>query len=284
MREVYMTKDTEVAITQKLVRVTSRSEAKVPTIETVPLQTGEVVPAPSTSSELETVTPQVPQRSTGILYRPMSRQAQRHAVDAQVVQEQCRRLCLSVFLRDHAPARSLGFTSSLGGEGKTFLAMVTASVLVDDSHKPVTLLECNWEHPCLHEHFGFAQTPGLAEWLRGESDKASILHQIRPNLTVIPAGNGRQDAMKLLQYIRQQGLSDLLSNELLVVDLPAITSAAYGPLAASLVESLVVVVHAGVTSDVLVAETCMQIKNLPIEGLILNQVESRIPRWLRDML
>jgi protein-tyrosine kinase len=281
-----MTEDTKVAITQKLVRATSRPEAKVPTMEAVPLQTGEVVPVLSTSSVLETVTPQIPQRSTGILYRPMSRQAQRRAVDAQVVQEQCRRLCLSVFLREHAPARSLGFTSSLGGEGKTFLAMVTASVLVDDSYKPVTLLECNWEHPCLHEHFGFAQTPGLAEWLRGESDKASILHQIRPNLTVIPAGNGRQDAMRLLQYIRQQGLSDLLalSSELLVVDLPAIAPAAYGLLAASLVESLVVVVHAGVTSDILVAETCMQIKNLPVEGVILNQIESRIPRWLRDAL
>jgi protein-tyrosine kinase len=285
MREAYMTEDTEVAITQKLARATAKPASKVPALETGTPRTGKVVSVTATRSVLETVAPQIPQ-PPDILYRPLSQQAHRHARDAQMVQEQCRRLCLSVFFRERVPARSLGFTSSLGGEGKTLLAMVTASVLVRDSHRPVTLLECNWEHPCLHEHFGFAPTPGLAEWLRGESDKASILHRIHPNLTVIPAGDGRQDATSLLRQIRQQGLSDLLalSSEFLVVDLPAIIPVSYGPLAASIVESLAVVVHAGVTSDVLVAETCMQIKNLPVQGLVLNQMESRIPRWLRNML
>src|SRR5205807_5586521 len=92
----------------------------------------------------------------------------RDAAEAQMLQEQCRQLCLSVFFREHAPVRSLGFTSSIGGEGKSFLAMLTSRVLAIDSSDPVTLVECNWSHPSLHESFGCPAVPGLAEWLRGE--------------------------------------------------------------------------------------------------------------------
>ena len=206
--------------------------------------------------------------------------------NARGVQERCRQLCLSLFYDEHAPVRCLGFTSPLGGEGKTFLSAVTAGVLANDSTDTVVLLECNWEHPTLHEHYGFSKTPGLAEWLREECSEADIRHEVGHNLTVIPAGNGKQDAVKLLQRLRQKSLVDALtrSNELLVVDLPAIVTTAYGSLAASLVESLVIVVRAGMTPDALVAETCTQLKDLPVHGVILNQVESRIPRWLRQVL
>jgi Mrp family chromosome partitioning ATPase len=204
----------------------------------------------------------------------------------QLVREQCRQLCLSLFLREHAPIRSLGFTSSIAGEGKSFLAMTTATVLAEDSSKPVRLIECNWEHPSLHKHFGLAAVPGLAEWLRGECDGKTMCHQVTRNLTVIPAGNAKGDAAKLLQLVRQHGLLHMLagSNELLVVELPSIVSCAYGALAASLVESLMIVVRAGVTSDLIIADTCTQLKDLPVHGLILNQVASRIPAWIRQIL
>ncbi len=283
-----MSKNWEMAITEKSERVPSKPESEAPTIEAVPQRPGEAAAATASPAPvaLETAAPQIPRRSTKTSGQQLSRPARLNKEEAQMVQEQCRRLCLPIFFCEHARVRSLGFTSSLGGEGKTLLAMVTAGVLADDSNKHVTLLECNWEHPCLHEQFGVAPTPGLAEWLRGESEKAAIQRQIHPNLTVIPAGNGRQDAIRLLQHIRQEGLIDLLalSNELLVVDLPAIASAAYSLLAASLVESLVVVVHAGVTPDAVVAETCTQLQNLPVQGVILNQMESHIPRWLRQVL
>jgi len=210
----------------------------------------------------------------------------RDAAEAQIVQEQCRQLCLSLFFSQHAPVRSLGFTSSIAGEGKSFLAVVTAGVLASDSSNPVTLVECNWEHPNLHEYFGFPAVPGLAEWLRNECSEANIRYQVGGNLTVIPAGNKKQDAVKLLQQVRQKGLLDTLasSNELVIVDLPAIATTSYGSLAASLVESLIVVIRAGVTPDLQVAEACRRIEDLPVQGMILNQVGSRIPRWIRDLL
>jgi len=210
----------------------------------------------------------------------------RDAANAQMVQERCRQLSLSLFFREQSPVRSLGFTSSVCGEGKSFLSMVTADVLAKDSSKPVTLLECDWENPYFHKHFGLSSAAGLAEWLREECSEMDIRHNVDHNLTVIPAGNGREEAVKLLQLARRKGLMNMLAckNELLVVDLPSIVAPAYGSLAASLVESLIIVVRAGVTPDVMIAETCSQLKDLPVHGLLLNQVESSIPRWLRQIL
>jgi len=212
--------------------------------------------------------------------------AKRDEQNAYMTQERCRQLCLSIFYREQTPVRSLGFTSATSGEGKSFLATTSARALANDSGVPVTLLECNWEHPSVHEYAGIASSPGLAEWLRGEAGESAVRCQVENNLTIIPAGNGKHDAVRLLQQLRQKGsLNSLLrSNELLIVDLPPVVTSAYGKLMASLVDALVVVVRANVTPNTLIAETCAQLSGLPVEGVLLNQAESHLPRWLQHLL
>jgi protein-tyrosine kinase len=203
-----------------------------------------------------------------------------------MLQEHCRQLCLSLFYREQAPIRSLGFTSSIAGEGKSFVAAVTAQGLARDSREPVTLVECNWDHPSQHEYFGIPATPGLAEWLWGTCEEEAIRYQVESNLTVIPAGHGAHNAVKLLQQIQQQGLLHLFAHAegFYIIDLPPIITSGYGSLAASLPESLVLVVRAQVIPESMVVETCTQLKDVPIHGIILNQGDSRIPRWLRQLL
>lgn len=205
---------------------------------------------------------------------------------AYMTQERCRHLCLSIFFREQTTVRSLGFTSSVRGEGKSFLASISARSLARDSGNPVTLLECNWEHPRVHEYFGIASSPGLAEYLRGEVNDRGIRYQVDSNLTVIPAGNGQRDAVTLFQRLRRSGSLNTFCqpNELLIIDLPPVLTTAYGALIASLVDALLIVVQAQVTPQALIAETCSQLNGLPVEGLLLNQVESHIPRWLQHLL
>ena len=276
----------ETEMTQKVatVKLAPRPESSVPETPAPELEasiTGTTVPASPPDAVPAERAPQ--KRSSRARPRPISK---RDTAIAHMLEERCRQLCLSTFFREQAPVRSLGFTSSIGGEGKSFLSLVTARVLARDNTIPVTLLECNWDHPSLHEYFGFPSTPGLAEWLREECDETAIRYEVDHNLTVIPAGNGRQDAVKLLHRVRQKGLLDTLScsNELLIVDLPAIVTTGYGSMAASLVESLIVVVRAGVTPESMVAEACTQLKDLAVEGILLNQLQSRIPRLIRSVL
>ncbi|MEO7020961.1 MAG: CpsD/CapB family tyrosine-protein kinase [Ktedonobacteraceae bacterium] len=206
---------------------------------------------------------------------------------ARSLLEQCRQLCLSLFSRESHPVRSLGFTSSMGGEGKSFLALVTAQVLAQDSIEPVTLIECNWEHPTLHEHFDIPATPGLAEWLRGTCQESAIRYQVNDNLTIIPAGDGMQDAVKLIKRARQHGFAKMFgrTNELFILDLPPVITSSYGSLAASLAETVVVVVRSEAVPANVLAETCMQLKeHSSLHGIILNQRNSHIPRWIQQLL
>jgi protein-tyrosine kinase len=207
-------------------------------------------------------------------------------INVRLFQERCQQLCLSLFFQENATLRSMGFISAIGGEGKSLLSMVTAQALASDSGNPVILLECNWEHPDLASRYELADAPGLAEWLRHECNEDEIRHAVAPNLTVIPAGNSKQDAVRLIQQMRSHNVLQTLapSNEYLIVDLPAIVTTAYGPLAASLVDALILVVRAGVTPDSFVQEACIQLKDQPVQGIILNQLASNVPGWLRKLL
>ncbi len=69
--------------------------------------------------------------------------------EERALRMRCGQLGVSVLYQGHTTVHSLGFTSAIAGEGKTFLAKMTAEVMAMDNEIPVTLLECNWEHPTL---------------------------------------------------------------------------------------------------------------------------------------
>lgn len=195
---------------------------------------------------------------------------------------QCGQLCVALFLDERNAVRSLGWTSAIDGEGKSFLARLAAGVMATEHALPVTLLECNWEHPCFAEVFELEPGPGLAEWIRGECELVAIRQAVSSNLTVIRAGDDKGETIRLLQQLRQRDVLDVLERpgEVLIVDLPSIVTTTCGTLAASIVESLIIVVRMGVTDAQDVAETCTRLKDLHIQGMVLNSIKSRIPRWL----
>ena len=201
----------------------------------------------------------------------------RDAAMVHVVEEQCRGFCISLFLREQEPVRSLGVTSSVPGEGGLFVAFMMARVLAKDSARPVMLIDCDWEHAGLHDYIGLPSTPGLAEWLRGECAEQDILHEVAENLTIVLAGKGQQDAVRLLQQVKNRDFREAFtqSDVNLVVRLPSVTTTSYSIYAASMVDALVLVVRAGFTTDNLVADACAHLKNLPMQGIILNQAKYR---------
>jgi Mrp family chromosome partitioning ATPase len=203
----------------------------------------------------------------------------------QGLRTRCRQLGQSVFFQGHAPVGSLGFTSAIPGEGKTFLARLTAEVIAEDNDVPVTLLECNWENPTLASTYNLASGPGLSEWLVGSCSLEAIRRQVTSHLRVIPVGDSTLSAIKLLRELQQKGVQRLLAHpdEVLILDLPATTTTAYGPLAAHLADALVLVVRMGVTPEASITEACDCLKGLPVHGIILNRVVSHIPLWLQRM-
>jgi Mrp family chromosome partitioning ATPase len=220
--------------------------------------------------------------------RNFGRSRKRLALEADVrqIRTQCRGVYRALFSGERMAGSGVGFTSPLGGEGKTFAALTAASVLASDFAASVTYVECNWERPSLADRFQLDPTPGLAEWLRQECDLTSIRYQVAPDLAIIPAGDGLRDGAKLCRALRDtHAMAELCAaGSVVVAELPATLSCPYGRLAATLVDSLIVVARWGETSEQLLAETCAQLEDLNVVGILLNRERSRIPSWLRRML
>ena len=205
---------------------------------------------------------------------------------AQALRTQCKQLGFSLFFREHTSIRSLGFTSAISGEGKTFLARLTAEAMAEDGGVLVTLLDCNWGNPKLSSAYNLAPSPGLSEWLHGQCPLETIRRRVTSNLTVIPVGASTYNVTQLLRMLQQRGLHSVLNdpNEILIVDLPATVTTAYGPFAAQLADALILVVRMGVTPEPFVVEANHYLQDANVYGIIFNQIASRIPGWLRRIL
>ncbi|MGO8948452.1 MAG: hypothetical protein ACLQUY_12490 [Ktedonobacterales bacterium] len=194
--------------------------------------------------------------------------------------------CLPLFFADEHPLCSLGLTSAVAGEGKTSAAWLVSYALATTSRRSIVLVECDWDRPTFSRDLGLPAAPGLAEYLSGTSKLAEIRYQFLPNLTVIPAGMGGVDAMTAVAQLQRSELYDRVTypDELMILDLPSILATSYGVITARLPEALMMVVRAGDTPSPLVARACEEVKHLRVEGIILNHVQTRIPRWLQRLL
>lgn len=193
---------------------------------------------------------------------------------------------LPLFFAEENPVHSLGITSAVNGEGKTLASLLISYALATSSRRPVLLVECDWDHPTLSRDLHVPASPGLAEWLRGTTERTLIRHSLMPNLTVVPAGLGGADAMTALAEMRRPDLYERIADpeEIMILDLPSVLASYYGALAARLAEALFLVVRAGSTPASFVARACEELQQMRVEGIVLNQVQTRVPRWLQSLL
>jgi Mrp family chromosome partitioning ATPase len=178
---------------------------------------------------------------------------------------------------------ALGVTSALSGEGRTTVATGISAVMAMDLDVPVVLVEVDLAHPGLHRALGIAPEPGISEYLRGECEVATAVRQISDRLFVLPAGNPRGDAARLIRQLTTADLRARLntSGAVLVFDLPPILDSSYGLLACSMAESLIFVVRSGQTSNAQVKTALSRLDESMVRGLVLNGAEPFLPRWLR---
>src|SRR6185437_6378313 len=215
--------------------------------------------------------------------RPLS---ERESGSIARLQAEFLHVSLPLFFSDKYPVHSIGVTSAVAGEGKTLSALLASHALATSSRRPVLLVECDWDRPTLSRDLHLPASPGLSEWLRGTTDRSDVRHQFMPNLTVVPAGLGGPDAMTALAELQRPELHERLADpdELMILDLPSVLGSYYGTLAARLAEALLLVVRAGSTPSSFVTRAIEELKQMRIEGIILNQVQTRTPRWLQSLL
>ena len=201
--------------------------------------------------------------------------------------DRCRQAYLSVPFEPSAACRVVGITSASYGEGKTSVAIGTATAMAVDTNKPTLLMECDFAEPTLYRFLGIDRGRGLGEWL----DSGVRLRIVRgaalvPNLFVIPSGSPQSEpARSLYDLVDREvllGLRSCFGN--IVIDLPPALAISYGSLAYALADHLLIVVRSGVTITDDLERIVGQIGRDRVSGIIINGTDNRTPGWLRSLL
>lgn len=201
--------------------------------------------------------------------------------------DRCRRAYLSVGFDSNKACRVLGVTSTNYGEGKDAIAIGIATAMAVDSKRPTLLLELDLAEPSLHRFLGIDSGRGLSEWLDGDSRLRIVRGAaLVPNLFIVPAGAAQAEPARFFHELVDRdvmvGLRQVFAH--VVLDLPPTLAISYSSLACSLADRLLVVARSGSTPTDDLEASVRLIGRERLHGIVLNGIETRVPRWLRALL
>jgi capsular exopolysaccharide synthesis family protein len=183
----------------------------------------------------------------------------------------------------------IGVIGSRYGEGVSTVAANLATCLASRSNERVLLVEADLQSPSVHKTFGIQDSPGLTDIVAEKIDFAvCIKPSNRPNLDVIPSGQGNLTLSQLADSKEFSEMLDILRSEysFVIFDLPPIFKSNSALSLAGQTDGVVLVVGAeGISWQVgqkaikRLAET-----NAKVLGVALNKRFYHIPEWLHRKL
>ncbi|GAB3641437.1 tyrosine-protein kinase [Spirosoma arcticum] len=102
-----------------------------------------------------------------------------------------------------AKSQVILFTSSIGGEGKTFVSMNVGASLASIG-KPTIVVDLDLRMPKLHKVFNLSNSIGMSDYLRGDAALDAVIQPVPgyPNCFIIPSGALPANPSELLSGAR----------------------------------------------------------------------------------
>jgi exopolysaccharide/PEP-CTERM locus tyrosine autokinase len=174
-----------------------------------------------------------------------------HSVEA----EQFRILKTAIlFPKKGIPPRTIMVTSTVPGEGKSFVASNIAISMAQSIDEYVLLMDCDLRRPSQHSRFGFSSIPGLSEYLTkmGEKSLSSIICKTAiDKLSLLPAGKPPANPSELISSDRMRSLIQEVKgryhDRYIIIDSPPPYLTAEANALARQVDGIVIVVKIGDT-------------------------------------
>lgn len=166
-------------------------------------------------------------------------------------------------------------TSTISGEGKSFTAINTASVLAALDKKTI-ILGLDLRKPTLHKYFDYENENGVSEYLTGELEYKDIIRETKiKNLSIILAGAIPPNPAELIELPKMEELIMKLKEEYdyVVLDTPPIALVTDALLLSSLVNINLYVIRQNY-SNLSVIDFINEIKNknnIPL-NIIINDI------------
>jgi Mrp family chromosome partitioning ATPase len=191
--------------------------------------------------------------------------------------------CVVALRRMGGPGlQSVGVTSSVRGEGRSTVAAAMAVIHASEFRHRTILVEFDGHEPPAARAFGIAESPGVAEFIRGDVDIEDCIQWVTEDLGVVVAGADPSMATLLRGSTAEDIVEAVWKHgDTLVLDLPPLEKGAGGVQLVDLCEAVALVVRAGVSTH-RIEEAAAALTTPPF--VILNGTKSATPRWVRRLL
>jgi capsular exopolysaccharide synthesis family protein len=236
-------------------------------------------PAPSTGRQLS-------RYGTGAMRRGRQAAEPEYTPGRTMVPEEYARLHADIE-RAANPARCfvVGVTSAVYGEGKTTVAMNLATTMAQNSEARVSLVDFNLRNWDLQTRLNLVDCVGLVDVLENPTiSLESIVQRTElDNLAIIPAGRAAANPSRIVRSTKlAEALLELKRmNDFIVLDMAPVLPVADTKGMAKLLDGIVMVVRAGITPREIVGRAMDAVGNDKVLGVVLNGVETAMPRWMQ---
>ncbi len=198
------------------------------------------------------------------------------------VSEAFRGVRTALTMRAHGTRnRVLALTSAGPREGKSTTVINLATVLAYASRRTL-IIDADLRKPRVHKSFGIDNVAGLTNVIVGDVDpREHCVATDVPGVDVLPSGPIPPNPSELLGSERMRDVITALREHYdhIIIDTPPIGAVTDAAVLGTIVDGVVLVVHAGKTRAGIVQRGLEQMRYIsaPIEGVILNnlQVKSR---------
>lgn len=192
---------------------------------------------------------------------------------ASRVAEALRQIRLNLGQPDSDAARVILVTSSVAGEGKTFIAGHLGPLLASEGRR-VLLVDTDLRVPSLHAAFGVPAGPGLTDMLAGEIGMADAAVSTHLGVKLLPVGSSC-DVADTWSPARAEQLVVALRQtpfDYVVIDSPPLLASAIASTLATGADDVLLVARSGVTRsrDLREARRLLERRGAALRGVVLN--------------
>jgi capsular exopolysaccharide synthesis family protein len=192
-----------------------------------------------------------------------------------VAAEQYRALRTRIVHRDSGgPVNVVLVTSPGAGDGKSLTVANLGLAMAQEYQQRVCVVDADFRSPQQHRLFGLPDAPGLSDVLTGRVSLEEALMLLEEHhLSVLPAGTRSAHPAELFgTTVMRRTLEALRSRfDRIVIDSPAANPLADVGILTPLVDSVVLIVRAGVTSKPAIHDAIAALDAGKLLGIVLNE-------------
>jgi protein-tyrosine kinase len=180
-------------------------------------------------------------------------------------------------MREKQPLKRILITSALPREGKSFVAANLAQVLVRQQGRRALLIDADLRGARLHLALGTEATPGLAEYLLGETDEFAVMRRgPMENLFFIASGRRTSNPGELVANGRLRVLLDRLDPifDWVIIDSPPAVPVSDPVLLANYCDGVLMVVRSNATPFDMARKARQEFHDERLIGVVLNGIEA----------